>query len=463
MSNKYSKLAGNTLIFAIGSFGTKILSFFLLRLYTECLSPDEFSTADLLYQTVNVLYPILTLSMADVIIRYGIDKEYSNKKIYTLALTLTLCGLVVFAIFTPFVDNISSLSGYVFILFVYCYFSCFRQLASNFTRALGQVKLFALDGILATFTTLAFNLIFLLWLDLGVYGYIWSIVLSDIFSFLFLTYFARLYKYFDLKSLDFSYMKEILKYALPLIPTYVLWWITAASDRIFVIEMVGETENGIYSAAYKIPNLLLFVTTFFYQAWQMSAIENKDDDGISKFFGKVYSSYSSVLFVGAAGIVLFVRLLTKILVAEEFHEAYYFTPILVLAMVFQCFCQFLSSIYNVKKKTVNSMLTSLSAAVVNIILNFILIPKIGVYGAAIATAAAYFVCFIARIFDVRRLIPFKISHFKFAVNLAIVAYMAFISIFMPYLAYFQLVVLMLVIAFLNLGDILSIVKKVLKR
>lgn len=465
--NKYQKLASNTLIFAIGSFGAKFLSFILIKLYTGCMTAEGYGTADLLAQTVNVLYPILSFSMADAIIRFGMDKGYNQKQVYTVALTATLIGLSAFALLSPVLNLFDMYKDYGFLLYVYCYFSCFRQLASNFVRAKGYVKLFAADGIFSMLTIVICNVIFLVVLDMGVTGYVLSIIVSDAISFVMLTVIAGLHKYLDISYFSKKLFKEMLKYSAPLIPAYVMWWITSASDRWFVISLCGEDVNGIYSAAYKIPSLLMMFTTLFYQAWQMSAIENRNDSGLAKFYTKIYGAYSSLLMIAAAGIIMLVKPLTYLLVdtdpSKNFTYAYHYTPILVIAMVFQCLCQFVSSVYNVKKKSINTMLTSLIAAVINIILNFILIPDFGAYGAAIATAAAYAACFAIRIFDVRNLIPFKVSHFRMIVNIIVISYMAFVASKEPKLMWVQLIVLFIAVTVFNFEAVLSTLRKILNR
>ena len=457
--NKYQKLLNNTLIFAIGTFGSKLLSFILVRLYTGCMTAAQYSTADLLYQASNVIYPIVTLSMADALIRFGIDKAYSNKKIYTIALTTTAGGLAVLLLFTPLINCIEAFSGYGLLLFVYCFFSSFKQLAANFIRARGLVKLFAIDGIFSTFVIVVSNLILLLKFDLGVTGYVCSIIISDALSLLGLTVIAELYKFFDIKQFDKSLFKELIKYSLPLVPTYILWWITSASDRYFVIGMVSSAENGIYSAAHKIPTLLLLVTTLFYQAWQMSAIENKDDSDLSGYYKQVYGAYSSLLFIAAAGLIMIAKPFTYILVDNDpeknFVFGYHYTPILIIAMIFQCLCQFLSSIYNVRKKSVNSMVTSIVAAVVNIVLDILLVPRLGAYGAGLATMTAYFACFMVRVFDTRSYVKFPISWFKMIVNIVVVGYMAIVAVTEPKATYLQLIVLFIAVAVFNFDAVLS--------
>lgn len=460
--NKYQKLLNNTLIFAIGTFGSKLLSFILVRLYTGCMTTAQYGTADLLYQAANVIYPIVTLSMADALIRFGIDKAYDNKKIYTIALTTTAGGLAVLLLFTPLINSLEAFRGYGLLLFVYCFFSSFKQLAASFVRARGLVKLFAIDGIFSTLIIVVSNLILLLKFDLGVTGYVCSIIISDALSLLGLVIISELYKFFDIKSLDKTLFKEIVKYSLPLVPTYILWWITSASDRYFVIAMVSSAENGIYSAAHKIPTLLLLVTTLFYQAWQMSAIENKDDSDLSGYYKQVYGAYSSLLFIAAAGLIMIAKPFTYILVDNDpeknFVFGYHYTPILIIAMIFQCLCQFLSSIYNVRKKSVNSMVTSIVAAVVNIVLDILLIPRLGAYGAGLATMTAYFACFMVRVFDTRSYVKFDISWFKMIVNMIVVGYMAIVAITEPKAEYVQLIVLFIAVAVFNFDAVLSTLK-----
>ena len=458
---------GNTLIFGIGSFGAKFLGFFITMLYTRCMTEAEYSTADLLYNTVNVLVPLVTFSMADAVIRFGMDKDYDPRRVFTGANVSVLLGMTIFMLFTPLVGKNETIGQYTFLLYIYCYFSCFRQMASQFVRARGYVKLFAADGILTVLVQIISNLILIGALRLGVTGYVLSFVISDVSSLLFLTAVAGLHKYVDVFYIDKKIIGEMLKFSAPLIPTYLLWWVTSASDRLFVINMVGETENGIYSIAYKLPTLLMLVTTMFYQAWQMSSIEERNSRGLGKFYETVFGAYSSLLYIAAAGLIMLCKPLTLILTGtaegSRFQEAYIFTPILILSMIFQCFCQFLSSVYTTKKRSVNSCATAFVAAAVNIILNFLLIPQYGVWGAAIATAASYFACFAVRLFDVRKFIFFKVDYFRFLVNTVIILFMCVITAKQPSVYWVGLILGFVVSLVYNFEAVIKTLRKILSR
>ncbi len=470
--NKYKKLFNNTLIFGVGSMGTKILGYLLVIIYTRFMTTSQYSTADLIYSTVNMLYPLVTFSMADAVIRFGMDNGYDRRTVFTVANASALLGLTIYMLLTPVVLSISTLSKYAFIMYVYCYFSSFRQLASQFTRARGNVKLFAVDGIGAVFVQLIANLIFIVGFKLGVVGYVLSFIISDVLSLTFLTVVGRLYKYVDVRFFSVKLFKEMLKFSAPLIPTYLLWWVTSSSDRWFMISIVGDDANGVYALGYKIPTLLLLVTTMFYQAWQMSSIEERDSRDLGRFYQTVFGVYGSLLFIGAGGLIMCVMPLTFILTGGQsssidgelsFFDSYKVAPILITAMIFQCLCQFLSSIYNTRKKSVNSCLTALIAAVVNLILNALLIPVFGMFGAAIATAAAYFACFIVRLFDARKLIYFDVDYFRIFVNAVIIIVMCIFAGKQPTLWWLMNIILFFVVTFFNFPAVAKTIRKIVKR
>ncbi len=474
--NKYKKLAVNTAIFAIGSFGSKILVLLLTRLYTSNISPSDSSTKELLEITANFLIPIVTFSMNEAIIRYGLDKHYNKRQVFTSACCITGGGLILMLILSPLLGLVSFLSyldGYTILLLVYICTSSFRSLCSQFVRARGLVKLFSFDGILTTLTLFIFNIIFISKLGLGVRGFMLSVIFSDFLSALFLFFVAKLYNYLNIRYFSRDLAKSMLRFSMPLIPTAVMWIITGFSDRLFIRYMesdkvqLGETAAGIYGYATKIPNLISMVSTIFFQAWNMSAISENDSKDRSNFYEKVYSVYQSIMFLAAAFLVAGVQLITPIFINEnkfsEYGSVYMYTPLLVAAVLFMCFNQFLSIIYTATKHTKNSFWTSMAACAANILLNIALIPNLGIQGASIATLASYVICYAIRIMDARRYIPFKVDWKNFAVNTAVLLVLCFVVIKQPmfYPGYLACGFIFMVTC--NYNAIITMLKKLLKR
>lgn len=400
--DKYKRLVSNTMIFAIGTFSSKLLTFFLTRLYTAVLEQAEYGITDLIQQSGNLLLPLVTLGITNAVVRFGLDKGVRKSDVFTTGLLSLLGGFVLLLLCSPLLGLIELLSGRVWLLCLFVLMSSLRSLCAQFVRASNRIKLFAIDGILSTVTTILFNVLFLVVLDGGVFGYIFSIVCADALSVIFLFVVARLDRFVAFRGLDFSVSRSMLKYAIPMIPNTILWWITNVSDRYIVTAVWGEEYNGLYAAAYKIPSLIMLASGIFMDAWQISAVtEEKERD---KFYTRVMSMYSVFLFAMASVIVLFTRVIPHVLFDPAYYEAWRYIPLLVISMVFTCMVNFLGSIYMVEKKSMRSLITAAISAVINILLNLWWIPLYGVNGAAAATLACYLVVFAIRLVDTRRYI-----------------------------------------------------------
>jgi len=474
--DKYKKLAFNTMIFAIGNFGSKFLVILLTRLYTSNISPADSSTKELLEITANFLLPIFTFSMTEAVIRYGLDNKYHKGQVFTTATVLNSAGLAIMLILSPIFRLISFLDfidGYTILLLIYVCTSAFRSLCSQFVRAKGMVKLFSLDGIFATLTLFIFNIIFISNLHWGVNGFMISVILSDLCSAIFLFAAAKLHTDLNIRYYNKKLASSMMRFAIPLIPTVVMWVITGFSDRLFIRYMhsdrvtLGESAAGIYGYATKIPNLISMVSTIFFQAWNMSAIMENNSKDRSHFYEKVYRAYEALLFISSALLIAGVQIVTPLFVTAknfgEYGSVYIYTPVLVIAALFMCLDQFLSSIYTATKHTKNSFWTSFAASMANIVLNFFLIPEWGIQGAAIATFLSYYLCFWARIIDARYYIPFRFNGINSLLNTIALCFMCWFIIAKPVLYVLWIILLLAFVIWSNYKALMETAMKLIKR
>lgn len=466
--SSYKKLFSNTIIFAVGSFSSKILVLLLVKVYTTYLSPEEMGINDVITQIANWLQPLVTLTVSEAIIRFGLDKAYNKIRVFTLGNIICFAGLAVLGIILPIVavSGVADkyLSGYSLLLYVYIFSSSLKLVYSTFVRALERVKLFAVNGILTTFFTLAGTLLFMIGFKMGNTGYLLSIIVSDLISVVFLTFRAKLWRYLNFKRIDRELLHTMLQYSIPLIPAQILWLITNSSDSFMTTHYLGSEANGILSASYKIPNLVATVYLMFGQAWNMSAILENDSKDRDKFYTNVFNLNQCLLYILAAGCLMIVQPLTSVWLGESFQESVRYSPILIYSSIFSCFTTFLGSIYLASKETKRSMITSLFSGIINVGLNIILIPRIGLYGPPISTVASYLVVFIIRGYDSRKLVPFDLKIRKIIINNIILAAMVFVNIAQPFvesklLSAVLLPVLFIIIVVLNFGSLWDVVNK----
>ena len=420
------RLLSNTVILGAGTFASKVLVFLLMPLYTAVLSTAEFGVADVLTQTANLLMPLAAVGICDAIFRFVLDTGNgeddgtdARKRIFSSAAMVLLIGGAATLVLVQLLRFFNVFDGYVFLIAAYVICANLHLAAANFLRAIGKTTLFAVQGIINTALTIALNLLFLLGFGMGTLGYVLSVVISDLVMTVMIFFAARLYKYISPKSISRETIRSMLKFSIPYIPTTVMWFVTSASDRYIVTAYRGTAENGLYAAAYKLPTLLLLICGVFIEAWQFSVVKDADENERADFFGEVFKNYMGVIFMGASALIAGATVLTRLLLADSYYSSYKYVPVLVIAMTFSALVTFLGSIYFVEKKSVMSMLTSTAGAVINIILNFMLIPTRGAMGAAVATAISYVAVYVIRVIDTQNYLKFNTHVVRVVVNTAV--------------------------------------------
>ncbi|MEE0968816.1 MAG: oligosaccharide flippase family protein [Clostridia bacterium] len=402
--DKYKKLVSNTAILSMGTLASKVLVYLLLPLYTECLSPDQYSTADLISQTANLLLPLLAVGMVDGIFRFAIDSESEGgrEKVFCVSTYMVILGSIAALALIPLLDITGFFGGYSWIIPLYIIASNFHLSAAHFIRGQGKTKLFSLQGIICTALTIALNILFLVVFKMGVTGYVLSVVVSDFLMTVILYAKEGLFKYLHKRNFDKILLAKMIKYSLPMIPTTIFWWITNVADRYMIAYFDGDYINGLYAVAFKVPTLLILLSGIFSEAWQYSAVTDSEGKDGYVFFSRVFDSFQSVIFLAASALILLSKFFTSVLLADEYSSAWQYMPLLVAATVFSSLVTFMSSVYVKHKRSVNSFVTAMIGAVSNVVLNLILIPRYSANGAAAATLACYVIVYIIRVIDTGR-------------------------------------------------------------
>lgn len=463
-TDKYKKLLSNTLILSIGTFSSKLLVYFLMPLYTALLSKEQYGTADLITNAANLLIPFCCIGITHGVFRFAADESENNKIVFSSGVSVLLLTSAIFLAFSPLISLIPYFESYAPLIAFYVISSNFHTLCKEYVRAKGHTRLYALQGIIGTALTIAFNLLFLIPMKLGVVGYVLSVAAADAVGTVFLIIVAHLYRDFSFTFVKGGKIREMLRYSLPMMPTTVIWWITNVSDRFVVTYICGSAENGLYSAAYKIPTLIALVANVFNEAWQISAISDSENEGeASRFFSAVFERYQAILFLGCSLLIPFSGICTRLLLDASYFEAWRFIPVLLLATVFSSLVTFIGTIYILKKRTSMSLITAAFGAVLNIVLNFAMIPKMGAQGAGIATAISYFAVFALRAIHSKSFMPFELKVWKLALNTSVVLAQIVLMLLEVKFNFALQTLLVAAICIINAKSIITAVRGVLGR
>ena len=404
--NKY--LLKNTVIFSIGNFGTKIISFFLVPLYTNILTTREYGTVDLIYTIGMVLVPLLTLNIGESIMRFALDKDADCDKIMSTGITILIFGAIIGLLILPIANLFENVSDYSIYIYLYTLTLAFSQMFLCYLRGKEFLLKYSIGNIIQSLTIAIFNIIFLIGMKKGIEGYLMAYILANVCTGLYGFWAGKVNLVIKKYSIDIELSKNMIKYSVVLIPNSFMWWIMNSSDRMMVSAMISVTANGVYAFAYKIPTLLSTITTIFNQAWSYSAIREDQSEDKEEYNNRVYDNLVTIVIVVATGLLIIMKPFLSVYVGKEYYAAWHYVPYLIVGFVFMTLGSFIATSYTVHKDSMGFLISGTVGAIINLILNFILIPMMGVSGAAFATCISYFGVFVYRIKDTQKYIKLRV-------------------------------------------------------
>jgi len=416
MYKKYKVQINNSLIYTLSTIISKAIPFFLLPIFTSYLSKKDYGTLGLIasiYAIVNI-YVGLRPSLFLIVKGPQLDKDEISKYIFNIFIvsiyTFLLVILVLLMVGYYFFNN---LELYIFVIIGFlALFSVFNEILETIFQIEKKAYYYGIYQLSKTLLGTGLALLFIISFNMGWKGKYFAdiiVVLSfSIFSILYLNNQNYITKQYDtIKQI------ELIKYLFPL-SFHVLGLVMMSSiDRIFLSNMLGLESVGLYSVAYTIGALVGIIHDALLKVWSpefYKRIKNANSEMKIKLlkFQYLYIIGSFLIF----GIfVLVAPYIFDLMINSKFHEAYNIVPIIALGLTFESLRKlFISYHYNLGKNTRIAIMT-LSAGMINAILNYYLIPIYGMYGAAYATLLAYIIIVILTIIDLNKIeqVPWRLT------------------------------------------------------
>lgn len=463
--SREKQLLKNTAIVAIGKICTQFISFFLLPLYTAMLSTEEYGTVDLLNTYISLLLPLIILQIDQGIFRFLIDAREDEKEKRTLISTTiiiitlqSVAYLIIYAIVGQFINN-----QYKYFLATNVVASIFSSVMLQISRGLGDNKTYSLGSLISASGTMILNVIFIVVFKWGAYGMLMASLIANCLCAMFVFLKKKLYKYILKNSFSKRHLRSIWKYSIPLVPNMLSWWIVNASDRTIVSNMINIGANGIYSAANKFSSVCITFFNIFNMTWSESASMYIKDKDSSMYFTKTIDTALRIFSAICIGIIAIMPFIFSLLINEKFDDAYYQIPILMMSTLCNIIVSLLGSVYVAKKNSREIAKTSILAAIINIVINLVLIKFIGLYAASISTLVAYLAMAIYRYIDVQKYIKIKVD-LKLVLYTVLISIIIFTTYYMriTWLSIISLIITVLYAILIN-RNTMGIIVNVLKR
>lgn len=425
----------------------KIIPLLLLPVITRMLTdPSDFGVYDMYNLIIGFGSPLAMLGMYDAMFREFFEKDDEQYRYNVTStanrivlVTSTLMGgaLLIFNnSFSKLFFGTSQYGNIVTFSALSLFISANSSIVAAPTRIQNQRKIYIASGLLhsISYYLVAIGLIYY---GYSFFGMIYANIITALVLFIF---FWRLNKsYFMLGKYDNNIAKELLKIGLPLLPTFLIYWVYNSMDKIMITNMLGTTELGIYSIGSKLASISQFIYTAFAGGWSYFAFSTMKDEDQVALNSKVFEYLGAISFLSLFAIYPFIGYIFNFLFPVAYLTGQVVVPYLYLSPLLLMLFQVAGSQFLVIKKSYWSTISLSLGAVVNVILNFILIKLLGIEGAAIATLIGYIVTIIMVCIITSSMKIMNISKRFLVGSILIIGYIFVCRIFIQYNIVYQVV------------------------
>jgi len=415
-------------IYGIGNVSVAVANFFFVPFYTFYLSTQEYGIYDLIISTTTLLLPLITLHVELALLRWLLSDKTDSRKALSNAIVLLLCNIFVFALVFFILMRFIQIrfGGWIFLFAVtLSFYSLLRQ----YIRGIGKNVQYVLADIIYLLTFLLQVLVYLGYIKMTIKGLLMASVFAYIFTFLYLSFYSRIWMKFSFRLVSASVIREFLKYSIPLIPNTINLLLMGIVLKYIIAWTIGIEYNGLFAVAFKFASLLFLINTVFYLAWQEMAIQTYANPDSSVYFTRVLNIYLKIMAFILIAFVSVQYFVLPALVAPEYHSVTFYIPLLLLGNFFMVIGNFYGVIYQCELKTRSISFSSLTGTFVTLVIAIVFARYAGMYAILIAYASGNFALFLYRIIDTKKYLRVDIQFLSISIVILF-------SIFMTVLQHF---------------------------
>jgi O-antigen/teichoic acid export membrane protein len=397
---QFKRLGADSLLYAFMNVGTKLIAFIMLPIYTHFLSPEKYGVLDIIDKWTAMLTFLIIFGTDSALSFFYFDTKDKEKRLefvrnvmYFRLMIVSILALIIFSAGPWISEVILGSSQYVNLLYL--------SIGVLFIDSIILVVLMVQRFDFKTKKVVIFT--------------VGKMLLIAILSYLFLKYYVQTVEGILLgriasvaviallllktsvqylkPKISLSTLKEILKYAAPLVPASLAFWVIANASVFFLQAFHSTEEVGIYGAATRLATVITLLTSGVQMAWRPYSMSLKDKKDSPILFSKIYIG---LLLIGIIGVMAIATVMPWIIgiLGKEYYHAYQYVALISAATFLNFYYLIISAgLFFTKKTTVISVTFGI-VAIINTILNLVLIPPFGIWGAVIAYLVAYMTAII---------------------------------------------------------------------
>lgn len=400
-TNRNKELLKNTCILSMGQLIPRLMSLVALPVLTKYLDVSEYGIYDLLFSISGLLLPLLTLQIQQALFRFLLGcKKQEEYRLYITSASLFLLFMNFLLLVLSFCFRQRGNAYVVIIYLVGISLESFYLLLGQMARGIGKNLQYSFAAIIYSFINLGGIFVFVVKAGWGIKGILYGILIGYFLAGLFLGCILPLKKYLNPLNFSRSHLKRLLCFSLPIVPSSLSLWIVNLSDRLIISSFLGTGMNGIYGIAYKIPQLYVIAFDIFNLAWTETASKVYEDGVDNSYYSTLFKQLFQFLTGAMMCLLAVFPVIFKVLINEQYAEAYNQIPILFMGVFFSSLVSFYGGIYVALNKTKYVGISSLMGAIINIGVNILMIQRFGLYAASVSSAVSFFIILCYRAWDI---------------------------------------------------------------
>lgn len=375
----------------------KLIPLIMIPIITR-LMPDStfYGISDMANTIVSFGTAVAVMGMYDAMYRMFFEKEeteYKKRVCSTTLVFVLLTAAVTGIVIVLFKDMMSrrflGSAQYSFIIYLVA-FNVFvdsvNTVIASPTRMQNHRKTYLATNFIGPFLSYTMSIILLMkghYLIAMPLGLVISSVTVHV------TYLIINRSWFSPRLFDGDMLKVMLPIGIPMAVNILTYWVFNSCDRLMITNLINVGESGVYAIGSKLGHASQLVYTAFAAGWQYFAFSTMKEDDQVESNSMVFEYLGAVSYVITMFVCAFSYDIFRLLFTEEYLRGYIVAPYLFLAPLLLMLFQVIANQFLVIRKTWPNMLILITGAVINVGLNYILIPVMGIEGAAIATLAGY--------------------------------------------------------------------------
>jgi O-antigen/teichoic acid export membrane protein len=421
MLGRLKKTLKHTVIYSMGNVAVKLVGVVLLPLYTKHITVSDYGVLGILEVTIMILTETLILGQPNAYLRFYDSHEFASKRkstlftIFSFVFISVLLFCIIGYLFVPdiasYFSNPESFKIYFRLSLLIILLRVINNLSLTVLRAKEQSFIYAMANVLKIIVILGLNIYFIVSLKLGVQGILYAYIAGEIIMLILL--FPLI-----LREIEFSFDTLILKaaliFGLPLIFNSLAGMILNMGDRYILKLLSNYREVGLYSLGYKIAGLInIFLVKSFSLGFIPLAFKMHGQEGDKRYYSKMMTYLVFTLVWAGIALSVFAKDIVQTFALDpSYWSAYKIIPVIVLSYIILGAKTIAGLGMLLEKKTHYLATTTFIAMILNIVANFLLIPKLGMMGAAFATLISFTALYLLSLYYSNRFYPIPFENWK---------------------------------------------------